>query len=416
MAKRKTRKVGNAQIVLGQDLPNVHLQRLIRTSEEYTSKVNAQRIEWPDPETIDFDSEDEDTSLLEYEVHPNGFLSNQLGIQNRAKKGGKGGKGGGGKPKLPNPKDVLAEVQKTFVNMPYAGLLGNLAVGEFNGEFLDQAKAKYFRDAYVEMFSHFHVVFLEEVDPKGVHQIAADLTASGTPYTGYCSVANTRNQAVGFLVHSRFKVIGKPIEYAQMASVQGIPDLRPAFRLDLEDTTTGEQFSVVVLHLKSMRGGPQVTAAVRYKQLDILQNVLGPNFKGIVGGDMNFILDDPKLKDGDPLKNNGYTLFMANDHTATQSMGSRIDGWFMKGMTRKVGLYQVRAFFRKANVTRAFSDHALLGCQIVLCEVGAQLDTGTPNPGCPGGLQDSDFPIDVVTRDSSGGAVKLLSFDEPDDN
>lgn len=412
MAKsRKTRKSGGTtQIVLGKDLPAAHLSRLIRTSQEYTERVNAQRIEWPDPDTIDFDSDNADEKLLEYQIDPKGFLSNELGIKNRTRKGGSKG---GGKPKLPKPADVLAEVKKSFANIPYAGMKGNLLVGEFNGEFLDLAKAKYFRDAYVEMFSHFHVVFLEEVEAAGVHQIASDLTAAGFPYKGYCSTANTRNQAVGFLVHSRFKVVGGPTEYPQVGNVQGIPDLRPAYRLDLEDTVTGERFSVVVLHLKSMRGGSQVTAAVRYKQLDILQNLLGPNFVGIVGGDMNFILDDPKLKDGDPLKNNGYTLFMSNDHTATQSMNSRIDGWFMKGMTRKVSLYQVRAYFRKPTVTRAFSDHALLACQIVLCESIAQYDSNTPNPGCSGGLQDSDFPVDVVTKDAA--TVKLMDFDSPDD-
>jgi endonuclease/exonuclease/phosphatase family metal-dependent hydrolase len=415
MAKRKTKKA-STQIVLGQDLPQCHLNKLIRTSQAYTEQVNSQRIEWPDPDTVDFDAAPEDGEagkLLEYEVNPKGFLSNDLGIRNRAaKKGGKKG-GGSGKPKLPNPKDVLAEVQKTFANIPYAGMTGNLLVGEFNGEFLDLSKAKYFREPYREMFSHFHVVFVEEVEKAGLEEIARDLSAHGAKYTAYCSTANTRNQAVGFLVHERFKVVGGPTEYMQVATVQGVPDLRPAYRLDLEDTVTGEKFSVVVLHLKSMRGGPQVTAAVRYKQLDILQAVLGPNFKGIVGGDMNFILDNPSLKDGDPLKNNGYVLFMPNDHTATQSMGSRIDGWFLKGMTRTVTFYQVRAYFRKPNVTRAFSDHALLSCQIVLCEPVAQLDPAKPNPGCSGGLTSSDFPVDVVTKNVA--SVNLLNFDSPDD-
>lgn len=415
MAKRKPSKGSHAKIVLGQDIPQVHVNRLIRRSKEYTELCNQNRIEWPDPDTVDHEADND--PQLEYDVTPQGFLSNPLGILNRAiaqaahggKKGGKGGKA----PKLPNPKTVHAEVAKSLAGIPLAGMTGNIALAEFNGEFLDVSKARYFRDTYVEMFSRFHIVWLEEMEPAGVHQLATDLTAAtGYTYTGVAGTANTRNQAVGFLVHERFEILAQH-EYHQVANVQGIPDLRPALRLDLRDKTTGETFSVVVLHLKSMRGGPQVTAAVRYKQLEILEKLLGPNFKGIVGGDMNFILDDPKLKDGDPLKKNGFVLFMPNDHTATQSMGSRIDGWFLKGMTRPVKFYQVRAFFRNPNITRAFSDHALLNFVMVFCEAEYQLEPGTPNAGCQGGLQDADFPVDVIVKMVDPSVVKLLDFQVP---
>lgn len=413
MAKRKPRRGDHARIVLGQDIPEVHLQRLIKDRQAYTDKVNAERIEWPNPDDINFDEPDTEP-LLDFDVTPQGFLSNPMGILNRAvAKAAKKGKGGGGKaPKLPNPKVVLAEVQKTLANMTGAGMTGNVKCGEFNGEFLDVSKARYFKDVYGEMFSKFHIVWLEEVEPAGVMQLAADLSASsGFKYTGIPGTANTRSQAVGFLIHERFEILGHQ-EYHQVANVQGIPDLRPALRVDLRDKTTGETFSVVCLHLKSMRGGPAVTAAVRYKQLDILQQLLGPNFKGIIGGDLNFILDDPKLKDADPLKNNGYVLFMPLDHTATQSMGSRIDGWFLKGMTRTVTFYQVRAFFRNPNITRAFSDHALLSFVMVFCEAQYQEVPGTPNPGCPGGLQGDEFPVDVVQK-VVAPEVRLLNFQVP---
>ncbi|MBY0549670.1 MAG: hypothetical protein K2W95_20500 [Candidatus Obscuribacterales bacterium] len=415
MAKSKPRKKG-PQIVLGEDIPQVHLQRLIKDRAAYTEKVNATRIEWPDPDDVNFD-EPETDSLLDYDLTPDGFLSNPLGILNRAvakaakKKGGKGG-GGQKAPKLPNPKVVHAAVAKSLTHIPLAGMSGNAQFAEFNGEFLDVSKARYFRDVYCEMFSRFHIVWLEEVEPAGVMQLATDLSAhTGFTYTGIPGTANTRSQAVGFLIHERYEILGTQ-EYHQVANVQGIPDLRPALRVDVRDKTTGETFSVVCLHLKSMRGGPAVTAAVRYKQLDILQQLLGLNFKGIVGGDLNFILDDPKLKDGDPLKNNGYTLFMPSDHTATQSMGSRIDGWFLKGMTRALLFYQVRAFFRDPNVTRAFSDHALLSFIMSFCEAMYQADPGTPNAGCPGGLTAKDFPVDVIQK-VTDPQVKLLEFQTP---
>lgn len=401
----------NNKIVIGEDLPEHHVRRLIELSRQHTAAVNANRIEWPDPATVDFDNPGPE---LEFDLHDNGFLTNELGVsqrkqrQRRQRRGGnRGGKGankggGQGKPKLPNPSDVLAEVKKSFAKLPYASTKGNVQTAEFNAEFGDSSKARYFKDAYVEMFSHFHIVYLSEVDAGFVADVAQYLG-----YAGYCSTANTRAQAVGFLVHPRFQIVGQPIEYMQVASVQGIPDLRPAYRIKLKDTTTGEEEEHVVVHLKSMRGGPKATAAVRYKQLQVLEGLLGANFDGMVAGDMNFILDDPTVTDGDPLKTNGYSLIAPNDHTATQSMGSRIDGYFGKGNKGKVKFYQVRAYWRHPKVTRAFSDHALTCVQRVVTT--SQLDATTPNAGCPGGLGDSDFPVDA-TGAFSLPTLKLMDF------
>lgn len=387
MAKqtRSSKKSAPSQIVIGHDLPVAEVKRLTRLSKAYTKKVNAERIVWPDPDQVDFDGND-----IEIDFKPEGFISNKLGVVMRARPKNKKG-GGGGKPKLPNPQVVLQEVQASFNGFPTAGATGSLAIAEFNGEFLDAGKAKYFKDVYTEIFSHFHVIFLEEVDCGGVSAIQGFMPG----YTGYCSTANTRNQAVAFLVHDRLKVIGKPIEHTAVANVQGIPDLRPAYELKLEDTHTGDKFSVIVVHLKSMRGGPQATAAVRYKQLDILQQALGSKWVGIIGGDFNYKLDDTSLKDGDPLKNNGYTLFMAGDSTATQSMGSRIDGFFHKGLSKQLGFYQVRAYFRNPKITRAFSDHAVLSLKMM----------------AKGTTDDGKDKVDVVS--GLVPRIKLLGFVAP---
>ncbi|MBX9687680.1 MAG: hypothetical protein K2X27_13315 [Candidatus Obscuribacterales bacterium] len=383
------------KIVPGQDLHPAHLARIIKASQDYTAEVNANRIEYPDPDSIDFSADD---AMADYEVHPKGFLTNQLGQDLRSKAKG----AGGGKPQLPNPQVVLAEVQQYYSGVPVAGTKGNLVLGELNVEFGDASKAKFFRDAYVEIISHLHMLAIEEVDAGWVNAMAGYLQqATGLAYQPFTSTANTRNQAVGFLIHPRLKVVKGPIEYMQVATVQGIPDLRPAFRLDLEDSTTGVKFSATVVHLKSMRGGPAATSAVRYKQLDILQKLLGPTYSGFVVGDMNYIITDKSLTDGDPLKNNGFQLFAPNDTTPTQAMGSRIDGWFYKNLSRQFKLYQVRRFYANPKVTRAFCDHAQTEGQMVFCESQFQLGS-TPNPGCPGGLDEKNVPTDVTP---SGGDV-----------
>jgi len=376
-------------IIPGEDLHPAHVQRLIKVSQEYTQRVNKSRIVYPDPDSVDFESDSDDTNYL---VHPSGFLSNELGVQLRGKKK----QAGAGKPKLPNPQTVLAEVQKYYKGVPTASTNGNLVLGELNVEFGDASKAKYFREAYIEILSHVHTLAVEEVDSGWVNAMVGYVQqATGLAYQGFTSTANTRNQAVGILIHPRLKVVNGPIEYMQVATVQGVPDLRPAFRVDLLDTTTGVTFSQTVVHLKSMRGGPAATGAVRYKQLDILQKLLGPNYSGFVVGDLNYKIDDPSITDGDPMKKAGFQLFMPADKTPTQAMGSRIDGWFYKNLSRQFKLYRVRGFYANPNITRAFGDHAQTEGQLVFCEKQFQLDS-SPNPGCPGGQQESNTPVNVT--------------------
>ncbi len=395
----------NLKIVLGEDLHPAHVQRLVKTSQAYTEKVNESRIEYPDPESVDFD--DDKCPETDYVVHPSGFLSNDLGIAQRAK----AKSGGSRKPKLPNPQLVLAEVQKYYQGVPTAGSNGNLVLGELNIEFGDASKARYFREAYIEILSHVHSLAVIEVDASWVSSMAQYMSqATGVNYQGFTSTANTRNQAVGILLHPRLKVVKGPIEYMQVATVQGIPDLRPAYRFDLLDTTTGVTFSQTVVHLKSMRGGPQATAAVRYKQLDILQKLLGPNYSGFVVGDMNFILTDKTLHDGDPLLNAGFQLFMPNDGTPTQSMGSRIDGFFHKNLSRKFDLYKVRRFYANPSITRAFSDHAETEGQLVFCEKEFQLSDKKANPGCS--AKDGDSDVDVTPQESMINLKPLLPATE----
>lgn len=392
MTKKKQHKLA---IVPGEDLHPAHVKRLIKVSEEHTRRVNESRIEYPDPDTIDFDADD--CPVAAYDVHPSGFLSNTLGLSSRAKANKGGGKG---KPKLPNPQTVLAEVQKYYQGVPAAGTNGNLVLGELNVEFGDASKAKYFKDSYVEILSHVHSLAVEEVDSSWVDAVVQYVNqATGLQYQGFTSTANTRNQAVGIILHPRLKVLAGPTEYMQVATVQGIPDLRPAYRVDLLDTTTGVKFSQTVVHLKSMRGGPAATGAVRYKQLDILQKLLGPNYSGFIVGDLNYILTDKTLTDGDPLKNAGYQLFMPNDTTGTHAMGSRIDGWFFKNLSKQFGIYKVRRFFANPQITRAFCDHAETEGQMIFCESQFQVD-GKPNPGCPGGA-DANQPVDVTPAEQA---------------
>ncbi len=352
------------------------LEQIIAKSKAYTSLVLRNKIIYPHPSEL--------SSLSDIELSRQGFIS----VANFLKVSAKRKRGGNHPRPLPDANTVATEVTRSMANMPMATNSGNLVLGEWNMEFLDSSKAKYFSKTYAQIVPRHHLLFCEEVDSNGL-----DTLAQAFGYTSYCSVANTRGQAVGFLVHPRLKVIGQPKSYDNLANVQGIPDLRPAFRLDLEDTVTGVKFSAVVVHLKSMRGGPSVTSKVRYQQMQYLASDLGSNFSGIISGDFNTFLDN--TNDTSPLVNLGFKLVNPTDHTTTQSMGGRLDGFFHLGLTSALGRYQVRPFFKNPLITRGLSDHGLLTIEMRLCNVKGANDPDCNTPIKPGSPF-SDNPTDAV--------------------
>jgi hypothetical protein len=253
---------------------------------------------------------------------------------------------------LPDAGVVASEVAKSVQGMPMATNSGNLILGEWNMEFLTGDKAAYFKDSYKQIVPRHHLMFVEEANADGLARIAQD-----NGYNFEISRDNSRGQAVGFLVHPRLKVLGTST-YEEIANVDNIPDLRPAFRVDLQDTATGEKFSAVTVHLKSMRGGPEQTAPVRTEQAQRLATVLGPDFSGIIAGDWNTFLNNSKeIK---PLTDAGFRVLNPTDTTSTQAMGGRLDGFLYRNIPWMMSNPEVRPFFQNPKITRGLSDHGLL--------------------------------------------------------
>jgi hypothetical protein len=354
-------------------LTDAEARQLIEKSLAYTEEALANRVVYPDPDELPFEE-----ITLDHAIE-HGFIGITDSINmalfknrnkgNRGKKNRGGNKGGGGR-QLPNPNTVEQEVRRMLTNMQPVDQTGNLILGEMNFEFGDATKAKYFAASYKLIFERHHLMFLSEIDDGFVQACAAMVPGA----KGYTSTENTRHQAVGFVVHPRLKVLGQPISYDAVANVQGVPDLRPAYRLDLEDTATGEQFSAVVVHLKSMRGGPAVSGKVRSQQCTILVQKLGPNFKGVIAGDWNTFIDRPQ--DLQPLLNAGFKIIYPNDTQATQAMGSRLDA-FIKLNFGPIGNLSVRQFYANPAITRAFSDHALNTVRKRVCT-----GSGANDPAC----------------------------------
>jgi hypothetical protein len=225
---------------------------------------------------------------------------------------------------------------------------------EQNFEFLDITKAKYFMDSYKEMIPLAHIWLCAEVAQDGLQEIAAQ-----TGYKAYVSVENNRHQAVGILLHPRLQIVGQPNSIDEVATVQGVPDLRPAFQVNVKDTTTGAEFWGCAVHLKSMRGGPVTSGAVRHQQCAIMAKKLTGS--GIVGGDMNCLM--PNISDIDPLLQAGFVL--ACPSTTTQSMGGILDGFFQLKMPKNLGTVELLAWFKDPTIGRGLTDHGMLRASAV---------------------------------------------------
>lgn len=373
--RKPARKSGQAAPIRT-TVPPHHLRQLIAKLQKRSAE-HRHRV-YPHPETGEH--QPHLLGIPDLRIEQLSFVDVEPDPSVDKKQGGKGGsgKGGGGRQQQASPQVVLAEVQKAFAGVSAVGHNGPLVFGEFNAEFGNASKANFYATSYAEIVKRHHLLFCEEVDFNFLQTVG-----KANSYGYFCCKANSRGQAVGFLVHPRLRVIGQPTEYSQVANVQGIPDLRPAYRLDLEDKTTGYKFSVVVVHLKSMRGGPKVTAPVRYQQCQIIAQVLGSSKEIILAGDFNTFLNN--TTDTQPLTQAGFKLVFPGDNTSTQSMGGRLDGFFTYQLTAKLGFYQIRNWWKNKKLGRSLSDHGLLSLRTVKLQPCVP---GSADPDCQPGAGD----------------------------
>lgn len=309
-------------------LPEAHLHRLTQISHLYTQQVLQNRVVYPPPPPL---------SRIVVKKHRNRTTGKFA-------------------PAI-RPTDLATiafeEVQHALIGLNPVDGTGDLILGEHNFEYLTEEKAAYFEKVYRLILERHDLLFCCEVSAQGMQRVAND----NPDYLAFWSAENNRGQAVGFFLNkNRLEVSGEPISYDEVASVQGLPNLRPDLRLNLIDKLTDEEFAAIVRHRKSMRGGAIVTSPVRIAQDVRLIRLLESNFRGVMGGDFNSFLDYGK--DIEALLAAGFSLVGPHDNTATQSLGGRLDGFLVKDF--ELVHLRVRNFWRSARLGRQLSDHGLL--------------------------------------------------------
>ncbi len=152
-----------------------------------------------------------------------------------------------------------------------------LRIGEWNLENCDEDKERFFSPIYARVLKKCHLFAACEVTNQALANIASQ---SGKSWLSFCAPENSRGQGLGIIIDSRRLQVLSTRVIQSIADVFHIPDLRPALLVNLLDTRFKVQFTVIVVHLKSMRGGPIFTAPVRRRQVDLLLAAIGQGQPG----------------------------------------------------------------------------------------------------------------------------------------
>jgi hypothetical protein len=236
-----------------------------------------------------------------------------------------------------------------------------LEIGTHNAAFGNQEKALDFLPVYREFVARHHLLAWQEVDGPFLDTVAE----AANDYTAYCTTPNSRGQAIGFTVHKRLQVVSQQI-YSQLQNINGIPDLRPALRLNLLDTLTGLKMAATVVHYKSNYGGVRANIPVRRQQALVHAECMQIRDEfAVCLGDFNHQLE--LCSDADPLRADGFKLFPQYDRANTHAFGERLDGMFVKNVPANVKIthYKVRNFWRNSKIGCVLSDHGLLSWRII---------------------------------------------------
>ncbi len=280
-------------------------------------------------------------------------------------------KKGSGHSPLPSPA-LMDQVVAEMLSKAGAAEVGyddQLVLGIQNCDFLNASKASFYLDAWARIFRTAHLIIMVEVDPPGLAVVAREIG-----YGHFCCKPNSRGQAVGFLVHPRLRLTGKPETIWAVANVKRNLDLRPGFLLPLQDTASNFNFDIEGKHLKSMRGGEIWTSAIRVRQSIENAKVVVNRMKRtlIIGGDLNCPLD--RTHDLDPLIAAGCVLVEAADTTPTQDLGSRVDGFLTSQLQKEIAGFPVINWWMDSRIKRALTDH---GYKRVLIKGTARFATGS---------------------------------------
>lgn len=283
--------------------------------------------------------------------------------------------GGGNRPPVHTPEQVYEVVDRRCNEAglkPLPKDINRDAVeGEFNALFGTYKKAMLFFQSYMRIFMCLDFIYLSEITKGFVGMLSEKLG-----FVGLCGRMNSRHQAVGILINPLYwEVIAWWEIFETADDIQGIQDLRPHIVALVRNRLTGKYELKVSLHLKSMMGGVEFTAKIRFQQnlrliehlhtklLSKLIELVGEQTaQGLVNNLIMTLAGDwnckgPNRPEMKPIHDDGFAHLFPGDNAATHMMGGQLDFPMGKNIEGEPHDVQHVAFYD--DLQRTFSDHKL---------------------------------------------------------
>jgi len=229
-----------------------------------------------------------------------------------------------------------------------------------NCQLLDAMKADSLARVFATIMARGGLMAMAEANAAGVGPVARICG-----YDFFAATANRRGQACVVAWHPETWQLVSSCEHCETAIVGELPELRMTAEVVLRHIQTGIMLRLLASHFKSLRGGWELTARVRFKQTSNLLEAIerSPMLPTIAAGDYNCFLDRLRAygnKDVDPFVTQNWSLLGGlEDERPTQLLGGRLDGMFFKWLREGMVFdrYQIIPVYSAAPEV---TDHAIL--------------------------------------------------------
>jgi hypothetical protein len=262
-----------------------------------------------------------------------------------------------------SPEQTLVIVEQLFEGMPFFDPSRNvrsIPILWLNCELLDDIKVGSLERVFATIMARAGVMAMAEANSAGVKPVA-----QRCGYEFFAATSNSRGQGcvIAWQPDSWERVTS--FEHKETREVGGIAEMRVTAEVVLRHKLSGLAVRFLASHFKSLRGGWEVTAKVRFEQATNLLASINrhPGIPTIALGDYNCFLDRLRVygnKDVDPFLTEDWALLGGlHDKRPTHMFGGRLDGIFSKWLSRNMFLrdYQVVPIYSEAPEV---TDHAAL--------------------------------------------------------
>jgi hypothetical protein len=259
--------------------------------------------------------------------------------------------------------ESLAVVEGLLQGVPVfqpAGQVCEIPIVWLNCQLLDATKADLLAKVFANIMARGGLMAMAEANASGVGPVAKICG-----YDFFAATSNKRGQGCVVAWQPDTWQLVSSCEHWETAAIGPLPELRVTAEVVLRHLASGKMLRFLASHFKSLRGGWELTAEVRFAQAKNLLETIGrsPLIPTIAAGDYNCFLNRLRAygnKDVDPFVTENWSLLGGwQDTRPTQLLGARLDGMFFKWLEEGMRFdhYQTIPVYAAAPEV---TDHAIL--------------------------------------------------------